>query len=383
MNQKAIYGIFIAVFALLILITFSGCSGILRKKDIAPPACTEAVFPNVRLELVDWLDGPVIGKGDPGTEDIKHGLEGGTVIRVDNVYHLFTSEQYGNPKWVKMRLGHWISPDGENWIRMSTLYESSGDYTGTDRRAALWSPMPVFDHQQDNWYMTYVAYSCKPDTKEQFLTNFNGQIWMTKSDVPGIEGIGGPYSDMGVMIEPGKDSQEWEGLQGTDSFFPFETDDGWMAFYGSAKTEKLPIQFWGVGLAGSEKLQGPWKRLIDKNPVDFKENFAENPIVTNIGDSIFIAVMDAHGDGFGYSLSYDGLNWSEMYHINVTEKMKCWWSEFRTPLCLIEEENGYFSVFFTAMKEETDYWQHIGEPGYILDTGFDSMGLLKVKLVSN
>jgi hypothetical protein len=34
------------------------------------------------------------------------------------------------------------------------------------------------------------------------------------------------------------------------------------------------------------------------------------------------------------------------------------------------------------MKEETDYWNHIGEEGYVLDTGFDSMGMLKVKLVT-
>jgi len=49
----------------------------------------------------------------------------------------------------------------------------------------------------------------------------------------------------------------------------------------------------------------------------------------------------------------------------------------------IEEENGYFSVFFTAMKEETDYWQHIGEPGYILDTVLTVWDCWKVKLVSN
>jgi len=34
------------------------------------------------------------------------------------------------------------------------------------------------------------------------------------------------------------------------------------------------------------------------------------------------------------------------------------------------------------MKEETDYWQHMGEPGYILDTGFDSVGKLSVRIVT-
>lgn len=365
-----------------VVLLLYGCSGNPRQgHDIKQP--NKNGFPTFRLELDSWHPEPVISKSTPGTEDIKHGLEGGSVIKQNGVYHLFTSEQFDDPKWVKMRLGYWTSGDGVNWTMVSTLYESSGDYTGTDRRGALWSPMPVFDESMNNWYMTYIGYSCLPDTKEQFLNNHNGQIWQAKSEVPGIEGIGGPYKDIGIIMEPGPESDEWEGLQGTDSFYPFKVNGGWVAFYGSAKTEKLPIQFWGVGLAESESLQGPWKRLSDMNPVDFKENFSENPIVTKIGDTIYIAVMDAHGDGFGYSLSYDGFNWSRMYHVNVSEKLKPWWSEFRTPLCLIEEDDGRFSVFFTAMKEETDYWEHMGEEGYVLDTGFDSMGWLRVKLIQD
>ena len=63
-------------------------------------------IPEIELEIVDWHEGPVLGKGDPGTEDIRHGFEGGRVIRLDGWYHLFTSEQSGDPKWVKMRLAH-------------------------------------------------------------------------------------------------------------------------------------------------------------------------------------------------------------------------------------------------------------------------------------
>ena len=177
---------------------------------------------------------------------------------------------------------------------------------------------------------------------------------MAKSDEPGPGGISGPYSDIGIIMEPEPESDEWEGLQGTDSFYPFKVNNSWMAFYGSAKTEKLPIKFWGVGLAASEKLQGPWKRLSDRNSTDFNEVFAENPILTRLGDGTYIAVMDALGEGFGYSLSYNGLDWSEMYHIAVTDRIDPWWAEFRTPLCFIEEADGLFGVFFTATKEYTD-----------------------------
>jgi hypothetical protein len=342
-----------------------------------------AAIPDIELEIVDFHEDPVLSKNNPGTEDIRHGFEGGRVIKHRGVYHLFTSEQSGDPKWVKMRLGHWKSSDGINWERVSTLMESSGDYTGEDPRAAIWSPMPVFNDEDSTWYMTYVAYMCKPDTREQFLNNFDGRIWQAKSKIRGYDGLGGPYEDIGIIMEPGALADDWEGLQGTDSFFPFRSGNKWLAFMGSAKTEKLPITFWGNGLALAPALTGPWIRLSARNPVDFGVNFTENPIVTRLDDGLFIAIMDSHGEGFGYSVSPDGIYWSKLKTLNVTDKMTSWWFEFRTPLSLIREDDGTYTVFFTVMKEETDYWQHIGEEGYILDTGFDSMGKLSVRIITS
>jgi hypothetical protein len=337
-------------------------------------------IPDLELEIVDWHEGPVLGEGDPGTEDIRHGFEGGRVIRQDGWYHLFTSEQSGDPKWVKMRLAHWKSKDGLEWQRVSTLFESSGDYTGEDTRAALWSPMPVYNDEDSTWYLTYVAYRCKPDTKESFLNNHDGRIWQARSMVKGKDGIGGPYEDIAVIQEPGPLADEWEGLQGSDSFFPYKVGNKWLAFTGSAKTEKLPMEFWGNGLALAPALTGPWIRLSERSPIDFGTNFSENPIVTRLDDGTLIAVMDSHGTGFGYSVSADGLNWSEMKYVAVTDKLEKWWAEFRTPLGLVQESDGLFTLFFTVMKSGTDYWDHIGEESYILDTGFDSVGMLKVRL---
>ena len=39
---------------------------------------------------------------------------------------------------------------------------------------------------------------------------------------------------MGIMIEPGLDSQLWEGRQGVASFFPYKVDKGWNAFISGA-----------------------------------------------------------------------------------------------------------------------------------------------------
>ena len=90
-----------------------------------------------------------ITKGAAGTEENKYGFEGGTVIRLKDGYHLFTSEMAGDPRWVKMKLAHWFSSDGIQWNRISTVRESSGDFTGKDPRAAIWSPMPFFNETKN------------------------------------------------------------------------------------------------------------------------------------------------------------------------------------------------------------------------------------------
>ena len=46
---------------------------------------------------------------------------------------------------------------------------------------------------------------------------------------------------LGIIMDPDL-ADDWEGLQGTDSFFPFRAGNKWLAFMGSARTEKLPIK---------------------------------------------------------------------------------------------------------------------------------------------
>jgi len=139
---------------------------------------------------------------------------------------------------------------------------------------------------------------------------------------------------------------------------------------------------WGNGLALAPALTGPWIRLSERNPVDFGVNYTEDPLVARLEDGTYIALMDIHGEGFGYSVSADGVQWTQVQTVKGMHKIEPWWAEFRAPLSLIREEDGSYTVFFTVMKEETDYWQHIGEPGYKIDTGFDGVGKLSVKITS-
>ena len=295
---------------------------------------------------------PLIDEGMPGTQDNRYGLEGGRVVKVEGRYHLITAERSGDPIIVKMRLAHWASVDGASWQRVDTLYESSGDRTGNDPRAALWGPMPVYDETAAEWNLFYVGYRSKPNTSEGWFDNYEGRIWRAISKTPGAQGISGPYQDVGVIMQPDGESQAWEGLQGVDSFFPYRGADGmWRGFYGSAQTQHLPCTFWGAGLASAPSLSGPWHRCPTGNPVRLDALFAENPIVDRVGE-LWVAMMDGGERGqFGYATSSDGVVWSQANWIDLTGVCHPWWRLMRTPLGLIRENDGTYTVFFTAFKK--------------------------------
>jgi hypothetical protein len=322
------------------------------------------------LKVLEVHPGPVIAKGDPGTEGNIYGFEGGRAHKIDGTYHLFTTEPYAEPHWTNTRLAHWSSPNGIDWERQGYVMQSSGDYTGTDQKAALWSPMTYFLPEQNKWYLSYVAYKSAPDLDTAFKANFEGQIWLAASQTPGKQGIAGPYKDTLMLLGVDENSQEWEGLQGVDSWYPYQLEDGrWLAFYGSAVTQYRPIRFWGVGLAESDSFFGPWERMDGTNPVLMDSLFVENPIVDKVNEDWYIALYDG-GPGtnkFAYSYSKDGVNWSYRQYVDLESKTKRWWRpEFgmRTPLGLISEGDGVYTVFFTAIDS----------------TGFGHVGMSKLLL---
>lgn len=321
-------------------------------------------------------EGPILTVHSEGAQGNKYGFEGGRVLKIKGTYHLFTSEMVGEPHWVRMRLAHWTSPDRVHWKRRETLLESSGDFTGRDPRAALWSPLPVYDPKIGRWNLFYVAYQAAPDTSQQWLTNHEGRIWRAVSEILGEDGIDGPYHDVGVVLQRGKDSDPWEGLQGTDSFFPYSVGDRWYAFYGSAHTEKLPISLWQVGLAKAQDLAGPWIRCTEFNPLKIENRFIENPIATRLSDGTFVAVYDTDApNAVGYTFSSDGIHWSVGQHLVVQEGKDVWASEVRTPLGLIAEGRDLFTLFYTA-NEKVSGMEPDGN-GIVTTPG--SMGLVEIQ----
>lgn len=335
-----------------------------------------AAEPNPELVVTKRFQGAVLTIKSSGAEGNKYGFEGGRVLKVNGTYHLFTSEMIGDPHWVKMKLAHWVSQDRLHWKRLATLAESSGDFTGKDPRAALWSPLPVYNPTENRWNLFYVAYQAAPDTARLWLTNHEGRIWRAVSNTPGVDGIGGPYTDAGVILQRDRDSDAWEGLQGTDSFFPYKVGEQWYALYGSAHTEKLPIALWQVGLAKAPELAGPWVRCTDRNPLKVEKRFIENPIVTKLEDGTYVAVYDTdEPNAIGYTLSPDGVHWSSGQHLLVQEGKGVWATEVRTPLGLIPEGKNSFTLFYTANEKVSGM-----EPdGNGITTTPGSMGLVEVQ----
>ncbi|MBL7112048.1 MAG: hypothetical protein ISS19_08920 [Bacteroidales bacterium] len=324
---------------------------------------------------IDWVsEDPVLTKGDSGTEQNKYGFEGGRVIKYNGEYHMFTTEMYDNPLWTNTRLAHWKSEDGSSWDRVATDFESTGDFTGQDPRACLWSPMPLYDSKNGHWQLTYVAYNSKPNTEQGWYRNFNGKIWLAISETKGFGGLSGPYKDATILLQPGVDSDPWEGLMGTDSFYPFPVGEGWLAFYGSS-----PVS---VGLAEAPALDGPWKRKSDFNPV---RRAIENPVVTRLTDGRYVALFDGVDEAkqIGYMISYDGIHWSEAKYFDLGKKVDPWWGLTRTPLGLVPESEDQFTVFFTAYNKDMygipNIWQ-INDDS-IFDGYYASVGMFRIHLI--
>jgi hypothetical protein len=359
--------IWVASVALMV-----SCAISLNAQELGAPLLGLTEEPSIRFELVEYQKQPVIGKDHPDCVDDKYGFEGGMVLKLKGVYHLFTAENPGDPKIARMRLAHWTSSDALNWKRQSTLFETTGEPMEVTGRpyASVWQPTPVFNKAENCWDLFYVCYK-KSGTGKGF-------IMRAQSTVLGWDGIAGPYKEIEVVMQPDKESQSWEGYQGVATFNPFKVGKNeWLAFYGSAAGNNP--KGWLVGLASAPSLRGPWKRLPQGNPVLIEPVFMENPIVTRI-DNLYVMVYDSDNlhptvrkyyfekNSVGYATSTDGIHWSKGGRITVQPEGDANWArDIRTPLGLVDEGNGVFTLVYTAWTKQA----------------FQPVGMVKVRLVKN
>ncbi len=280
----------------------------------------------------------------------KYGVEDGIVVRrADGAFTMICAEMYGDPKWVAMQLGVFHSADGLAWTRVRGLRRSTGDLTGASPHSSSWGPFFTHDSANDTWLLSYVGYRGAPSNSSGWLENFQGTIFSRFAGAPGDAGLDGDFSDAqgfagdAVLLAPDDFRVEgpWphpcQGLQGTDSMFPFQLNDGsWAAFVGTSHQE-TPNPWpqpgggkWPVSLARAPALGGPWARFNPADParpadapcVDLNGGFSENPIVSRRPDdpAQFQVVIDDLGGearGFAYACSADGLNWARAAPVAV------------------------------------------------------------------
>lgn len=364
------------VLALALIITFvvSGCT--LKQKERSSQ--------NVYLELVELFPDPILKSGDPGTEDNKFGFEGGTCRKVNGVYYLFSTEVFDEPKTAAVRLAIWKSLDGIKFKKHNVIVETNFNWVDTTYRMSPWSPMAIFDEDRNVWSVFHVAYKRKPNSSNVF--NMTGRIFRYDSEVNGMDGIAGPYREGGWLDLQGEPDW-WEGPGEIVSFYPYKIGKEWWAFYGG---NSVPDQvdatgmlnpnaknIFYAGLAKSEGgLTGKWVRQYQLNPVQIDPEFIENSLVTQVEPNLYVNLYDgANKQELSYSWSTDGIHWKKEQLIKLPNPPE-WIKHTRTPLSLIDEGDGIYSIYFTAFDGNNP--DKI-EP--LWHDGFGNVGLMKVKIV--
>jgi len=315
---------------------------------------------NKVLKLVSEYKGPVIGADHPDvlSSGNRSGFETGQVVKLNGIYHLFVNEMFGRPH-LDMRISYWTSSDAVNWKRQSTIRESIAGRTATNPRSEVWLTSVIFNEEEDAWNIFYVAYRGGDSTRGEIAgSDYAGRIWRAKSVLKGKNGIAGPYADMGIVLQPDSTSQRWEGQQAVASFSPYKAGNTWLAIYdGHYYTPKGP---WPDGMAFAQKLSGPWTRMPEGfNPLTIVDTFAENHVVSRLKDGHYLMVFDSLGEQeIGYSTSDDGIHWNHETRVKVQSTDNLWAApgdhSTRTPLCAIEEDDGTFTVIYTAVNRTND-----------------------------
>ncbi len=328
----------------------------LSAQELTPNnAPTQASVTHQTLRLSSAPSAPVIAATHPDvlSSNNKSGFETGQVVKIENTYHMFVNEMFDRPHR-DLRISYWTSDDALNWKRQNTVINSVPGRTFSNPRAEVWVTGVVFNEDENAWNIFYVAYRAGDADKGEIAGNdYAGRIWRAKSTVPGTNGIAGPYADMGIVLEPDANSQSWEGQQAVACFNPYKVGNTWYSPYDGHN--HLPKGTWPTGLAFAPKLSGPWTRMPEGfNPIPLADVFTENEIVTRLKDGRYLMIYDSMGDQeIGYSLSLDGLHWTRETRVKVQEKNHLWAlagdHATRTPLCAIEENDGSFTVLYTAM----------------------------------
>ena len=335
--HKKLTGLYFSALIISVLMIETVCAQ--GKKELVVKRIQEG-------PIIDHKHADVIASGN------KSGFETGQVVKIKDVYHMFVNEMFGRAH-LDMRIAYWTSTNTIDWKRESTIVESVPGRSADNLRSEVWVTAVEFNEEEQAWNIFYVAYRGGDKARGELEGyDYAGRIWRAKSMVAGRDGIAGPYVDMGIVLQPDANSQSWEGQQAIAAFNPYRVGDGWYAFYDGHN--HVPQSDWPLGMAKASQLSGPWTRLPEgQNPIPISAVFNENVEVTELKAGGYLAIFDSFGDHeIGYSLSDDGIHWAKERRLKVQSASNLWADAgdhaTRTPLGAIEEEDGSFTVVYTA-----------------------------------
>ena len=300
---------------------------------------------------------PVIDRDHPGSSDNDCGYENGHVIKIDGTYHMLMTELFDykpHPETlgsVPARIGYWTSTDGDDWKRVCTIVQ--GTATGSpddykDPKNNTWSSSWYWNEAENRWNIFWRG----------------SWVWRYRSEVEGRNGFAGPYTEAAKIYPPLLgEVPYWD--YGFSSFGNIYTaEDGkFYAFVGVGDFRNLDDIQWLNGLAWADNIDGPWTRVATDGHPTFV--YSENPFV-NIyeinGRKVYFCVYDdlSNQHSLGYGYSFDGVHWTGKT-LDLTGHTH--WAgnnsfvdSVRTPCCLIREDDGTYTIIFTAFGPAPTPW---------------------------
>jgi hypothetical protein len=90
--------------------------------------------------------------------------------------------------------------------------------------------------------------------------------------------------------------------------------------------------------------------------VPLERRFIENPIVIEAPSGGWLCVYDTdRADAIGWAYSANGIDWGPGRTLIVQPTADAWSKDVRTPLGLIDEGGGRFTVFYTGFEQTPDW----------------------------
>jgi len=305
----------------------------------------------LNVKVIEGSSAPLVDRSHPGSHDNGSGYENGYTIYHNGAYHMLITEMFkdgesGVGYWIPARIGYWTSADGNTWNRHSTIVE--GNNIKNDMRECTWSSSFYWNEDENRWNIFWRG---------------TDAVFRYQSSVEGDEGIMGPYEEAKCIIAPGGERGNilWYSgfLHSFGNIFKSKNNDDILYTFFCDLIHENGYANWPAGMLYSKNgVDGDWKYLETSEPIF---NFAENPFVS-IYDGIYLAPYDdlSHSHSIGIGCSEDGLNWKRVIvdlegYIPWAEQINLV-STVRTPLGLVRNADGNYTVFFTAYSTQSEYF---------------------------